>query len=83
VSVPRTLELLRELGYETFSPWIDESYDLETDDNQRLLMVAREIQRLSNLTSEELTTYLNGVRDICEHNLSVLLSKKTFMDNLN
>jgi hypothetical protein len=83
VSVPRTLELLRELGYKTFSPWIDESYDLETDDNRRLLMVAREIERLSNLTVEELTAYLNGVRDICEHNLNVLLSKKTFMDDLN
>ena len=83
VSVPRTLELLRELGYKTFSPWIDESYDLETDDNKRLLMVAREIERLSNLTPEELTNYLNGVRDTCEHNLNVLLSKKTFMDDLN
>lgn len=83
VSVPRTLELLRELGYKTFSPWIDESYDLETDDNKRLLMVAREIERLSNLTPDELTSYLNGVRDICEHNLSVLLGKKTFMDDLN
>ena len=83
VSVPRTLELLRELGYKTFSPWIDESYDLETDDNTRLLMVVREIQRLSNLTPEELTVYLNGVRDVCEHNLNVLLSKKTFMDDLN
>lgn len=83
VSVPKTLELLRELGYKTFSPWIDESYDLETDDNKRLLMVAREIERLSNLTPEELTNYLNGVRDTCKHNLNVLLSKTTFMDDLN
>lgn len=83
VSVPRTLELLRELGYKTFSPWIDESYDLETDDNKRLLMIVREIERLSNLTPDKLTVYLNNVRDICDHNLNVLLSKKTFMDNLN
>ena len=83
VSVPRTLELLRDLGYKTFSPWIDESYDLETDDNKRLLMVVREIERLSNLTPEELTNYLNGVRDICKHNFNALLSKKTFIDDLN
>lgn len=83
VSVPRTLELLRDLGYKTFCPWIDESYDLETDDNTRLLMIAREIERLSNLSPEALTEYLNGVRDICEHNLNVLLSKTKFMDDLN
>lgn len=83
VSVPRTLDLLRELGYKTFSPWINESYDLEADDNKRLLMVAREIERLSNLTPQDLTEYLNGVRDICNYNLSMLLNKTTFIDDLN
>jgi len=83
VSVPNTLSLLRELGYKTFSPWINESYDEENDDNKRLLMVAKETKRLSNLTETEITEFINNVRNICIHNRDVLLNKDIFYRELN
>lgn len=83
VSRPNTMSLLRELGYKTFHPWIDESYDLETDDNKRLLMIVDEIERLSNLTPEEVTVFLNGVRDICEYNKQLLSKKWVWITPLN
>lgn len=83
VSVPRMLDTLRSLGYKTFSPWIDESYDNELDDSLRLLKIVDEIKRLSELTSEELTMFLDNVRNICEHNLAVLMSKTHFITELN
>lgn len=83
ISRPLSLELLRSKGYMTFSPFINESYDKEFDDNKRLLMIARETERLSNLNPDELSYFLNGVRNICNYNLNVLLSKTEFVFDLN
>ena len=83
VSVPKTLEIMRSIGYKTFSPWINESYDNEPDSSARLVMIAEEIERLSNLSAEQLTEFLNGVRPICEHNYQVLMSKETWLTDLN
>jgi hypothetical protein len=82
-SVPRTVEALRSLGYRSFSPWIDESYDLEEDDGKRLYMIAKETERLCNLSDHQLEDFLVNVREICQHNLSILLNKKTFTYQLN
>lgn len=82
LSRPNSLQLLRRLSYQTFSPWIDESYDQEEDDNRRLLMILNEIERLSNLTPNELTDFLNGVRDICLFNRRILKSKRAFYNIL-
>ena len=83
VSVPKMLETLRSLGYKTFSPWIDESYDNELDDSMRLLKIVDEIKRLAELTPAELTIFLDNVRDICAYNLSVLMSKTCVVTKLN
>jgi hypothetical protein len=83
VGIPNSLDLLRELGYKTFHPWIDESYDSEPDIVNRIVMVADEIERLSNLTSEQLTEFLNGVRGICDYNYENLMSKKAWTRKLN
>lgn len=82
VTRPNTLALMRELGYSTFSPFIDERYDLEEDDNKRMMMILNEIERLSNLSPAELTVFLDGVRNICRWNQQVLLAKTLFLTNL-
>jgi hypothetical protein len=43
---PMTLSWLRSWGFETFDNCIDESYDLEFNNNKRLSMIIREIERL-------------------------------------
>jgi len=83
LGIPDSLELLRKLGYKTFHPWIDESYDSEQDAAKRIVMVADEIERLSNLTPSQLTDFLNGVREICDYNYENLMSKKTWTYQLN
>lgn len=75
---PHTLRLLRERGYKTFSPFIDESYDEILDDKLRLKAVADEINRL---TKSDLVEFTHQVKDIVEHNAETLWSQKVFDPN--
>lgn len=76
VSVPNSLAVLKNLGYQTFSPWINESYDHESNDNKRLLMIVHEIERLCNLPEDQLRKFRSEIEHICKHNFNILLSKK-------
>jgi hypothetical protein len=78
LAVPGTLKLLKYLGYKTFGPFIDESYDDENDDGKRALMIANEVRRLCSLNKTQLDDFLVGCKSITTHNLQVLLSKETF-----
>jgi hypothetical protein len=80
VGVPRTLRLLKDLGYKTFSPWINEDYDDEYDDCKRLLMINQEIKQLAELKPHDLTKFLNFARSIVEHNFNTLLAKSHHPD---
>lgn len=71
-----SLAAVRKLGYRTFAPWINEDYDLIEDDEQRLMAIVEEIQRLCNQTSEQWLTWQQGVRDNVEHNFQWLLQDK-------
>lgn len=76
VSTPHFLEKFKDLGYKSFSPWINEDYDKENDDAIRMMMIVREIERLVNLSTEELEEFLTAMRDICEHNYQLLKNKQ-------
>ena len=76
VAFPGTLDVLKHLGYRTFSPWINEEYDQIHDDEQRLLCVVDEIQRLSSQTDQQWLEWQHGIRDTIEHNFNRLLEKK-------
>lgn len=75
INPPNSLPLLRDLGYKTFHPFINESYDQELNDSKRLMMIARETERLSNFTDQEVLDFLNNVREICEHNHNCIKNK--------
>lgn len=49
VSSQHALKSLRKIGYKTFSPYIDESYDDIEDDAERLNAIVKEIKKISNL----------------------------------
>jgi len=83
VAPANTLSLLKEIGYKTFSPWINENYDTETNESMRMLMIVKEIKRLCELSPEQLTDFLNNVREICEHNFNILLNKTEWITKLN
>lgn len=79
VSIPKSLEVLKKLGYKTFSPWVDESYDREEDDNKRMMLIIKEVERLSNLSQQELELFLNSTKEICNYNYDVIKNKKKFV----
>lgn len=75
VTVPKSLELLREIGYKTFHPYIDESYDDEFDDCERLKKIIKEIEKICNYNNDEIQTFIDNVKPICEHNQKMIISK--------
>ena len=78
VAPPGTLYKLKELGYKTFAPLINEQYDNETDDSKRLMMIADEIERLSSLPNAELYDFLRKAKKICDYNYKFLMSRQVF-----
>ena len=75
VSVPNMLSLLRDIGYETFHPYINEDYDKEPDDDKRIIMILDEVCRLCSLSDKDLRNFLINTKEICEHNFKTLLSR--------
>jgi hypothetical protein len=78
-ATPYFLEDVRHLGFETFSPYIDESYDTETDNQKRLNMIVDEIERITSLPANEYSVLVENCHSIAYRNQQKLLSKK---DNL-
>ena len=70
---PGTLEYLKKFGFKTFDPFINESYDMEQDNDKRFEMVCNEIIKLNELSTEELDNIMDKITDILEHNQKQLL----------
>lgn len=54
VGSPFSLRYLRSRGFQTFAPYIDESYDEITDPVERMSAIMKEIDRLCRLDKKEL-----------------------------
>lgn len=63
-----SLRMLRSYGFQTFHPFIDESYDLEEDDDRRLDMIVAETERLCRFTDDQWIEFQTNVKPIVEHN---------------
>lgn len=82
LSRPHTLKALREMGYQTFSPYINESYDDIQDDVARMKAILDLVNGLCNAGEEYWKFFSEGVKDIVEHNYNKLLSAKVYcIDN--
>lgn len=77
VATPGSLHELRKLGYCTFHPLIDESYDLEQDHVKRLEMILSETKRLVSLGPDGLRSLYKRLMPVLEHNRSILLEDKS------
>lgn len=75
VSVPKTLELLKSLGYKSFHPYIDESYDNEFNDFERMKKILKEIEKISNMTDDQVKEFIKNVKPIAEHNQQLIKNK--------
>lgn len=78
VSMPNSLAYLRLLGFKTFSPFINESYDSEADDDLRMKMIVDEIKRLDSFTDEQWIEWQKNVKEIVEHNFQTYDSINTY-----
>ena len=59
---------LKERGYKTFHPFINEEYDNEKDPIQRYFKVLFEINKLCKLSIEELHNFMEPLKEIIEYN---------------
>ena len=70
VGAPGNLAYLKSYGFKTFDRWIDESYDLELDPDQRLAKIVNELDKLCKLSESELMYMYEQMQDILEHNFN-------------
>jgi hypothetical protein len=75
---PGSLEYIRSYGFKTFAPWIDESYDLETDSVKRLEKIILAMKKIQNLQGHELLTFSQNVKKIAEFNKKHFFSDEFF-----
>lgn len=74
VGQPKTLKRIRELGFKTFSPYIDESYDDIEDYFERMKAANKEIHRLCQMSNYELKEMREGLLNILEHNYNHMIN---------
>lgn len=72
------LKVLRDQGYRTFHPFIDESYDNIEDDNQRMDALVDEIKRLCSMNEEQWLRWQTEVKPIVEHNYAILKNRTEY-----
>ena len=68
VAAAGNLAYLKSYGFKTFDRWIDESYDLEEDNDKRIQMIVNEIEKLSNLSWDETLAMYEEMREVLEYN---------------
>lgn len=76
VAYPGTLQCIRDTGYKTFHPYIDESYDNILDDTERMDFIVDQVQQLCSQSTEQWQQWQQGIADIVEHNYNWLCTDK-------
>lgn len=64
IGVPMTLAAIRRYGFQTFAPFIDETYDTVDNDKKRTELVLCEIHRLCALSDAEINAFYDQLLPI-------------------
>lgn len=72
VNYYNSLHYLKSLGLKTFSPFIDESYDLIEDDTKRMEAIYKEIIRLNSLPIGEIHEWYYSIIDDLKYNREIM-----------
>lgn len=72
VAPPRTLEYMHKLGFQTFGRYWDESYDTESDHEQRMIKILTVLDYINSMSMGELKAWYANMKDILEHNAEVV-----------
>lgn len=73
VSTPYFLRGVNEMGFKTFSPYIDESYDEIVDNKERMKAIVAETKRICTLPQDEYETLINNLKPIVKHNFDLFV----------
>jgi hypothetical protein len=77
----QSLKALRDLGYKTFSPYIDESYDEIADNKTRADAVIHSIQSILKLNESGYKQWLSCVKNIAAYNRQVFIERASSLEN--
>lgn len=75
-SRPHTLTALKDMGYKTFEPYIDESYDSIEDDYERLNCILELVTTLCQKDDTFWIKFYKDTRHIVDHNFQMLRSSE-------
>lgn len=64
-----TLELLRKAGFQSFHPFINETYDTIENPSERLKAVVDEVERISTMDETEFGSLMQNLLSIAQRNL--------------
>jgi len=70
-----SLALLKHIGFLTFDPYINESYDLIKNPHERMKAILDEVDRIANLSLDTVNEYMLECNDRIEHNRAHLLDE--------
>lgn len=73
-ATPGSLQYLRDYGFETFSPWFDETYDTISDPLDRLNAIVAEMNRLKHLPLDQQQQMFQAVQEISQRNKALFFS---------
>lgn len=79
---PGSLQLMKDLGFKTFSKWLDESYDNETNHEKRLEMIGAEVNRICRMPKSELDKMLIQMKFVLLHNAKAIIELPYTMKKL-
>jgi hypothetical protein len=65
---PESLKFLKSYGFETFDPWINESYDQEHDHEKRLKLILQEMHRIASLKEKDRKIMMENIHQIATRN---------------
>ena len=68
MSTPYTLRKLKELGFKTFHPFINERYDHEEDIAVRTKLIFEELDNFQKKSNEELKDWWKNILPILDYN---------------
>ena len=73
-----TLFELKKLGFKTFEPFIDETYDLQKDSYKRMELLEKEIIKFKNMSIEEIHNWYYSIIDILLYNKKHLMTFENY-----
>lgn len=71
----KILNILRDDGFETFSPYINEDYDLHSSYSDRVDTIIKEVERFSQMNEDQFNDFLKNIEPIIRHNYDRLIKK--------